>query len=145
MVVSLIRAATYLITALAFYKMSQLRDLPAPWMAFIPFLNLYVIGYIGDTLKYNTAPFNRYLSDIPLAYALPLLSIGASLLRVLIYGIGPMLAGIVEIVVWLGQVLVYLFIFTQYAPKNKYLFTALSVIPLVGPCLMLYSTKDYRY
>ena len=142
---TILPTASYLITALAFYKMAQLRNLPSPWMAFIPFLNLYIIGYIGDTLKYNTAPFNRYLADIPLAYALPLLSIGGSLVSGLIFGIGPMLGMIVNLILVVAQAVVYLFIFTQYAPKNKYLFTALSLIPLVGPCLLLYVTREYHY
>ena len=42
------------------------------------------------------------------------------------------------------QVLVYLFVFQQYAPQNKFLFTILSLIPVVGPLLILYATRGYR-
>lgn len=142
---SIISVAIYFISAFAFYKLAKMRSLPCPWMAFIPFLSLYIIGYIGDTLKYNTAPFNRWLNDIPLAYALPLLSIASSLSYTLIWGLGSMISTILNLLVFLGQVAVYLFVFSQYAPENKYLFTALSVIPVVGPCLILYSLRDYHY
>ena len=60
---SIVQLAVYIVSALAFFKLAKLRCMPYPWLAFIPLFNLYVIGYIGDTLKYNTAPFNRYLSD----------------------------------------------------------------------------------
>ena len=76
---SIVQLAVYIVSALAFFKLAKLRCMPYPWLAFIPLFNLYVIGYIGDTLKYNTAPFNRYLSDVPLAYALPILSIVSSM------------------------------------------------------------------
>ena len=74
-ITNMISLAIYIVSAFAFYKLAKLRCLNNAWLAFIPFFSLYIIGYIGDTLKYNTAPFNHYLSDIPLAYALPLLSI----------------------------------------------------------------------
>ena len=73
--VGLIDLAVYLITAFAFYRLAKLRCVNNPWLAFIPFFSLYIQGYIGDTLKYNCPPFNRYLYDLPLQYALPLLSI----------------------------------------------------------------------
>lgn len=76
---SIVQLAVYIVSALAFFKLAKLRCMPYPWLAFIPLFNLYVIGYIGDTLKYNTAPFNRYLSDVPLAYTLPILSIVSSM------------------------------------------------------------------
>ena len=117
--------------------------MPYPWLAFIPLFNLYVIGYIGDTLKYNTAPFNRYLSDVPLAYALPILSIVSSMAWAVPF-LGGLISGILSLVVYLAQVMIYLFVFQQYEPRNKFLFTLLSLIPVVGPALILYSIREYR-
>ena len=127
--VGLIDLAVYLITAFAFYRLAKLRCVNNPWLAFIPFFSLYIQGYIGDTLKYNCPPFNRYLYDLPLQYALPLLSIFSS----------------VAYMVYVGQLLIYLFIFQYYEPEKKYLFTILSIIPVVGPLLVLYCTRRYRY
>lgn len=138
-----VQLALYLVTAFSFYKLSNIRRIPNAWLAFIPFFQLYIVGYIGDTLKYNTAPFNRYLSDIPLAYALPLLSILSG-----VVGIFPLIgflgSSLLSLLVFVGEVLVYLFVFEQYAPQNKFLFTVLSLIPVVGPCLILYSIRDYH-
>ena len=118
---SIVQLAVYIVSALAFFKLAKLRCMPYPWLAFIPLFNLYVIGYIGDTLKYNTAPFNR---------AVPFL--------------GGLISGILSLVVYLAQVMIYLFVFQQYEPRNKFLFTLLSLIPVVGPALILYSIREYR-
>ena len=88
-ITNMISLAIYIVSAFAFYKLAKLRCLNNAWLAFIPFFSLYIIGYIGDTLKYNTAPFN-------------------------------------------------------HAPQNKFLFTILSLIPVVGPLLILYATRGYR-
>ncbi len=141
--VSMIQIAVYVVSAFAFYKLAKIRCINNAWLAFIPFFSLYIIGYIGDTLKYNTAPFNRYLSDIPMAYALPIGSIIASVAGALPL-IGGLASGILELLVYVGQILVYLFVFQQYAPKNKFLFTLLSIIPVVGPILILYSIREYH-
>ena len=140
---SIVQLAVYIVSALAFFKLAKLRCMPYPWLAFIPLFNLYVIGYIGDTLKYNTAPFNRYLSDVPLAYALPILSIVSSMAWAVPF-LGGLISGILSLVVYLAQVMVYLFVFQHYEPRNKFLFTLLSLIPVVGPALILYSIREYR-
>ena len=141
---SIVQLAVYIVSALAFFKSWQscavcrIRGLRLSRC-----FNLYVIGYIGDTLKYNTAPFNRYLSDVPLAYALPILSIVSSMAWAVPF-LGGLISGILSLVVYLAQVMVYLFVFQQYEPRNKFLFTPLSLIPVVGPALILYSIREYR-
>ena len=139
----LIQMAVYLVTAFSFYKLATIRRVPNAWLSFIPFFQLYIVGYIGDTLKYNTAPFNRYLNDIPLASARPLLSILSGVVGRLPM-IGFVGSSLLSLLVFVGQVLVYLFVFEQYVPQNKFLFTILSLIPVVGPCLILYAIRDYR-
>lgn len=134
--------ALYVLTALAFYHLARLRGLAYPWLAFIPFFNLYQMGSIGDTLKFNSSPFNRYLADVPLAYLLPILALVTGLLNVLPI-IGGLLYFLCQVVLYLLQLLIYLFIFQQYCPQKKYLFTILSIIPLVGPILVLYTTRSY--
>ena len=58
--------------------------------------------------------------------------------------IGFVGSSLLSLLVFVGQVLVYLFVFEQYVPQNKFLFTILSLIPVVGPCLILYAIRDYR-
>ena len=75
MISSLISVAVFLITGYAFYKLASVRMLPNAWLCFIPFFSLYMNGMIIDSLKYNHYKINQYISDIPLAYALPALAI----------------------------------------------------------------------
>lgn len=142
--VGLIDLAVYLLTAFAFYRLARLRCVRYPWLAFLPFFSLYIQGYIGDTLKYSCPPFNRYLYDVPLQYVLPLLSIFSSLGWVVPF-VGGLVQLVLQLAIFIGQMLVYLFIYQYYEPQRKYLFTILSVIPLVGPLLVLYCTRGYRY
>lgn len=141
---SLISLAVFLLNGYAFYKISKLRFLPYPWFTFIPFLSLYMRGLIADSLKYRHPGLNAYLSEIPLAYALPFAAVINNFT-----GFIPLIGGIVSLVLglllWAAQVMIYYFIFSQYAEEGQVLpFTLLSIIPLVGPILILYSVRDRR-
>ena len=142
---SLLSLAVYLLGAYALYKVARLRFLPNAWLAFIPIFNLYMIGMILDSMKYNHYKINHYLSDVPLSYVLPIAALVSNLLPVIPL-IGDLAVWIVNLGLWLAELLMYYFIFHLYAePKNTNLFTLLSVIPLLGPILTLYVLKDRRY
>ncbi|MBQ8599584.1 MAG: hypothetical protein IJ411_05660 [Oscillospiraceae bacterium] len=137
--------AVYLVSSYAFYKVAKIRMLPNAWLAFIPIFGLYITGMIGDSLKYNHYKINHYISDIPLAYALPILSLATNVLGVVPL-VGGLAVSLVSLLLWAAEIMVYYFIFSLYGePKNCVLFTALSIIPVVGPLLVLYVLKDRRY
>lgn len=141
---NIISLAIYVVSAFAFYKIGKLRGIEYPWMAFVPFFSLYIIGYIGDTLKYNTPKLNKYLFNVPLSFVLP----GALLVSSFSYMV-PLVGGLLNmflnLAVYVGQLLIYYMIFEHYADSNqKILFTLLSIIPVVGPLLVLYCIKDQR-
>lgn len=139
----LISFAIYVVSAFAFYKLAKIRGIQYPWMAFIPFFSLYITGYIADTLKYNNRYLNQYLANIPLAYALPLISLVSSF-SWSIPLLGGLLQQILALLLYAGQILTYYLVFDHYtAPDQKVLFTILSIIPVVGPLLILYSLRDY--
>ena len=140
-----ITLAVYLIGAYAIFKVAKIRFLPNAWLAFIPFFNLYMSGMIIDSMKYNHYKINRYISDIPMSYALPLLSLASNVVYVLPL-IGGLAGSIIGILLWASEILMYYFLFHLYAePKQCIPFTLLSLIPLVGPILILYVLKDRRY
>lgn len=142
---SLLSLAVYLLGAYALYKVARLRFLPNAWLAFIPIFNLYMIGMILDSMKYNHYKINHYLSDVPLSYVLPIAALVSNLLPVIPL-IGDLAVLLISLGLWLAELLMYYFIFDLYAePKNTNLFTLLSVIPLLGPILTLYVLKDRRY
>lgn len=167
----LLTILVYLLESYAIYRLAVVRGLPMPLLAFIPFFQLYMLGQIGDSLKYLNRTVNDLLGQIPLAYALPLLSIAGSLLRY------P-LTLFISMVTALALLVVYYLVFSFYEPKLCILFTAvcslnfvftvllilsrvpvlggvagalgvvvlrlLQFTPFIGPLLILYCLRGYR-
>lgn len=138
----IISLGIYILSAFAFYKLGKLRGIQNSWLAFLPIFQLFIIGSIGDTLKYNNNALSQRLFNVPLAYVLP----GAAMVASFSYMI-PLIGGLVNLALslalFLGQVLVYYMVFDRYAsPNMTILFTLASLIPVVGPILILYCLKD---
>ncbi len=142
---SILSLAVYLISSYAIFKLCKIRFLPNAWLAFIPIFNLYMVGQIIDSMKYNHYKINSYISDVPMAYALPIAALATNLLPMI-----PLLGGIavwiVNVALWAAEILMAYFVFHLYAePKQTIPFTVLYVIPVLGPLLILYVLKDRRY
>lgn len=161
----------YLLNSYAIYRLAYVRGLPNPIFAFIPFFKLFMLGQIGDSLKYQNRYVGGLLESIPLAYALPLLSIATS---ILVYPFST----ITLFLNLAGEVVVYYLVFDYYTPKYCSLFTILSctpvlvsfltilsmipligrlfaivasllafltvLSPVIGPLLVIYAVKDYK-
>lgn len=129
----------YLVNGLGFYKIAKIRGVQYPWLAFIPVFNLYIIGVVGDSLKYTNYNINKIFDRYPLALVLPLsyaifnmLSFGGLFLRV------------GQLAVLALTLMIYYLVYEYYDDKNKILFTVLSIIPLVPPLLILYVTRKIK-
>ncbi len=146
LVSTVISLAVYLLSSYAVYKVAKIRFIPNAWLAFIPFFSLYMVGLIIDSLKYNHYKINQYISDIPMAYALPIASIINSMVLPNIPILGGPAAAVIALALWASEIVMYYFIFSLYGePKNVVPFTVLSALPLLGPVLTLYVLKDRRY
>lgn len=145
LVSSVLSLVVYLISSYAIYKVYKIRFIPNAWLAFIPIFNLYMVGRIIDSMKYNHYKISHYISDIPMAYALPIAALATNLLP-MIPLLGSIAVWVINVALWAAEILMYYFLFSLYAePKQTIPFTALSVIPVVGPVLILYVLKDRRY
>jgi len=145
LVSSVLSLAVYLVSSYAIFKICKIRFIPNAWLAFLPIFSLYMVGQIIDSMKYNHYKINHYISDIPMAYALPIAALASNVLPMI-----PLLGGIavwvINLALWAAEILMAYFVFHLYAePKQTIPFTVLSVIPVVGPVLMLYVLKDRRY
>jgi hypothetical protein len=49
---SLISVAAYVFSALAIYTIAQRRDIKNPWLAWIPMVNVWILGSISDQYRY---------------------------------------------------------------------------------------------
>ncbi len=144
LMVNMLSLAIFLVNGYAFYKLATLRGLPNAWFAFVPFFGLYMTGMIGDSMKYNHYKINQYIRDIPLAFAMPIAALSTNIL-VYVPLIGPIAVWAINVLLWAAGVMIYYFTFSMYAERNMVIpFTLLSIIPIVGPCLILYCLKDRR-
>lgn len=145
LVSSVLSLVVYLVSSYAIYKVCKIRFIPNAWLAFIPIFSLFMVGQIIDSMKYNHYKINHYISDIPMAYALPIAALAANVLPVIPL-IGGLAVWVINVALWAAEILMYYFLFSLYAePKQTVPFTALSVIPVLGPVLILYVLKDRRY
>lgn len=129
----------YFVNSFAFYKIAKIRGIQYPWLAFIPVFNLYMVGVVGDSLKYTNYEINKHFERIPLALALPL---GYLLFNMFTYR--SLFSVLGSIVLYLVQLMVMYLVFDYYDSKNKILFTVLSVIPIMPSVLILYVTRKIK-
>ncbi|MEG1448506.1 MAG: hypothetical protein RR048_04205 [Oscillospiraceae bacterium] len=129
----------YLVNGFAFYKIGKIRGVQYPWLAFIPVFNLYMIGVVGDSLKYTNYNINKHFDRIPLALALPLAYVVFDMLS-----FPTLFARIGQLALYLLQLMIMYLVFEFYDSKNKILFTVLSVIPVVPSILILYVTRKIK-
>lgn len=122
----------YLLQSYAIYRLAVVRKLPTPIFAFIPFFQLFMLGQIGDSMKYMDRQINNLFGNIPFAYALPLLSIAGSILRY------P-LSGIMSLISSFGMLLIYYLVFSYYAGRYRILFTSICCLPLLVTALGILS------
>ncbi|GKH47469.1 MULTISPECIES: hypothetical protein [Anaerotruncus] len=168
---SLLSLGVYLLQSYAIYRLAVVRGLPNPFFAFIPFFQLFMLGQIGDSMKHLNRRVYDVFASVPLAYALPIVSVAAVLLR---YPFSTL----ADLLVSVGTLVVYYLVFYFYARKQCVLFTVIAglptivsilailslmpliggafiyaagilavaavVTPVVGPLLILYSIRGYR-
>lgn len=128
----------YLINGFAFYKIAKIRGIQYPWLAFIPMFNFYMIGVVGDSLKYTNYEINKRFERIPLALALPLGYLVINMAYV------SLVSTIGQLLLFCLQLMIMYLVFDYYDSKNKILFTVLSIVPVVPSILILYVTRKIK-
>lgn len=129
---SILRLLVYLLQSYAIYRLASVRNLPNPVFAFIPFFRLYMLGMIGDSLKYMNRQVNDLFGRIQFSLALPIISIATSILAYPFNSIASLLLSF-------AQLLMYYLIFSFYVPRLCTLFTAICALPTVVLVLSILS------
>lgn len=120
----------YIPFSLGLYRMAIKCGLENPWLAWIPFGNLYIVGLIIREMK-----FQNY--EIPK----PEIVLPASLLAYMVLANIPFI-GFLAWVAITGLMLFAAYrLFTVFKKDSAMLFTLLSLIPLVGAFLVLSVSK----
>ncbi len=120
----------YIPLSLGLYRMATTCGIENPWLAWIPFANLYTVGLIIRELKFQNYEIPRPEIVLPLAFALHLL-----VSRI------PFIGALYGLALTLLTLLTLFRLFTLFKKDNAMLFTLLSLIPLVGAFLILSVSK----
>ena len=135
---TILSIGVYLLESYAIYRLAIIRNLPNPIFAFIPFFQLFMLGQIGDSLKYLNPQVNSMFGNIPLSYALPLISIAQSLLRYPFSGIANLVLAL--------SILSVIPVFGAFFGMAGIVLGLASILtPVVGPLLILYSIRGRRW
>lgn len=130
----------FVIEAAAWFNLAVLREFRVPWLALIPVVNRYMMGYIGDGLIMENKDKKPmpYLAVIFLCFTI--LNLMSGFVPMPIYAVWLFAVGVAVM-----RTLVGYLIFNRYYPK-KILFTLVCAVPLVGwigqPILIFRCIRD---
>lgn len=154
----LIGIAAYVFTAFALYTLATNRGLSKPWLAWIPVVNVWILGSLSDQYRYvvkNQEKSKRkvlvVLSACQLALRIVVLIFAVVVMGVSIFGAmspvsnyelmnrlkGPLIGALVAFVPFLGVSLAYTIfyymslydVYCSCDPRNSTVYLVLSIIP----------------
>jgi hypothetical protein len=120
----------YILTSIGLYRVAQRKNLPYPWMAWIPVVRYYLLGLMINKELAVTPQFR-----IPfIQFILPLAGI------VMIFGGGRFLATLFFIVSLVLIILAFISLFRQYQDPNAIAYGILAGLPLaqIIGCFLVY-------
>ncbi len=120
----------YIPFSLGLYRMAMKCGVENPWMAWVPFANLYVVGLIIRELKIQNYDIPQPELVLPVAAAL----------NIVINRI-PFIGPLYSLAVTVLMLLALYRLFTVFKKDSAMTFTLLSLIPPVGAFLILSVSK----
>jgi hypothetical protein len=120
----------YILTSIGLARVTRKRNLPYPWMAWIPVIRYYLLGLLINKELAITPQFR-----IPLIqFILPLAGI------VLIFGGGQFLATLFFIIALVLIIMAFVSLFRQYQEPNAIIYGILAGLPLaqIIGCFLIY-------
>lgn len=138
--------ASYVLTALALYTVAKRRDIQKPWLAWIPVVNVWLVGSISDQYRYVVKGENKSKRKILLILNILMTALGCALVTCVVvavvqalWGTDPMdmIMGIAGLALPMGGIaiahaIVYFMalydVYTSMDPVNNVLFLVLSIL-----------------
>jgi hypothetical protein len=122
LIVFAILIAFYVILSLALYQMAKNANLENPWLAWIPYLDLYIIGKLIKSLKISTYQIPSIEVVLPVASGITFVA-----------GYIPVLGTIVAIANFVLILFALNKLYKMYKPESAVLFTVLSIFVVPVP------------
>ena len=154
--VLLIGLFAYIMEGLALHRMGKVCGAPYPWLAWIPYANLYALGYVADKdAEVSCRPATHYRNTLPILFvALSVLSFGiigvavaasisspdgemtggAAMLVVLMF-LALVVVGVVQLVF---EYIALWHIYQLFSPDNAVAFILLSILVSASMPIVLF-------
>ena len=130
-VFAIIGVVFYILASIGLYKLAQNANIPNPWLAWIPIVDLYILGLLIKSVKVSTY-------EIPkLELVLPLGCIAVNLFdRV------PVIGFLLQIAYYILILLSLYKLYSMYRPQDATLWTILSIFAFPIPILLYIMRND---
>ncbi len=126
----------YVLTALGLYKLAQKQNFENAWLAWIPFIQYYIIGKIVGEAKFGTA------FTVPkLELILPLAPIAIWVVTIIPY-LGLLIAVLAAIAYAVLFIYSLYLLYMKYVPEQAMLYTILSALSLYWIFIFVIRDKD---
>ena len=128
----LLGIVTYVLAAVGLYNMAKNKRLENAWLAWIPLIQLYIIGKIIGHLEIGTY-------DVPrVELVLPGLAIA-----VVVLGAVPLVGTLVVVTALIVSIMALYRLYTIYRPDQAVFFLVISIlIPFMGPVFIFIMRHD---
>ncbi len=122
----------YVLGAIGLYTMAKNKKIENAWLAWIPIVQLYIMGKIIRTLK-----IGEY--EIPqVEVVLPLVAVGGTIFSPI-----PLIGGLIGIVALIIELFALHKLFTIYRPDQAIVYLIISVVlPFMGPVFIFIMRND---
>lgn len=131
LVVVLLVILSYIFQSIALYKLAATNNVANPWLAWIPFASMYILGKLG---------FEIYASDEKKNEAFTWILLGSSVATLVLDG----LAGLAGISVLVFSTWAYYNIFNKINNRNCVLFTVLTALFGIGGWILFFNRKNFK-
>jgi uncharacterized membrane protein len=124
--------ALYVLFSYSLYVIVKKREMPNPWLAWIPIVNMYCVGKItGDIKIFNLALTNTEII-LPLAFAL---FIGLKYI--------PLVGFILSAIGLLVLVIAFHKLYENFDPENAFLLTIITaILPILAAPVILFIYRN---
>ena len=154
---TMVSVASYVFTALALYTIAKRREIRNPWMAWVPLLNVWILGSISDQYRYvvrnevrskrkvlltvsilqfvaTTAAIVKVIASVVMAVTGMAQSIHETeLIRLILSSLAFFIpVAILAILSLVFRILALYDVFTSCDPANNILYLILSLIPYIN-------------
>ncbi|HPQ48203.1 MAG TPA: hypothetical protein PLP30_12600 [Clostridia bacterium] len=124
--------ALYILFAYSLYEIVRKQEMPNPWLAWIPIVNMYCVGKLVGNIKVFNLSLTNMEIILPLAFAL---FVGLKYI--------PLVGFILSAIGLLVLVLAFHVLYEKFDPDNAFLLTIITaILPVLAAPVILFIYRN---